>query len=155
MYAIDLRCVRCRSYNRRVFSSFALDQHAKSGYYYLSPIWAGILVWCNPIHLTGFGAPGARAFRMGAGRAVMNSVQCPTILIVDDEPGVRSLLKSCLSNNGFHVVGRENGREALEYIENSGHCIPDVVVTDVQMPEMDGVTLATWLVKKYPKSGSC
>ena len=59
-----------------------------------------------------------------------------TILIVDDEPNVRRLLRTILSNN-FNVVEAEDGKQAIE-IANSQK--PDVILMDMMMPKMDGLT---------------
>ena len=60
------------------------------------------------------------------------------VLIVDDAMFMRMMLKDILSKNGYEVVGEAaNGREAIEkYIELR----PDLVLLDITMPEMDGIT---------------
>ena len=68
-----------------------------------------------------------------------------TILIVDDEPNVRRLLRTILSNN-FNVVEAEDGKQAIE-IANSQK--PDVILMDMMMPKMDGLT-ACHLIKNNP-----
>jgi len=60
------------------------------------------------------------------------------ILLVDDSPSTRMLLEDKLGENGYTVCAAENGREALELLQVF---TPDVVITDVSMPEMDGFTL--------------
>ena len=68
-----------------------------------------------------------------------------TILIVDDEPNVRQLLRTILSSN-FNVVEAEDGKQAIE-IANSQK--PDVILMDMMMPKMDGLT-ACHLIKNNP-----
>lgn len=58
-----------------------------------------------------------------------------TILIVDDERRMVSLLQSYLMQEGFRVVTAYNGREALEVADREN---PDLVVLDIMMPEMNG-----------------
>lgn len=58
-----------------------------------------------------------------------------TILIVDDERRMVSLLKSYLEQEGYRVVTAYNGREALEAARKE---TPDLVVLDIMMPEMNG-----------------
>lgn len=60
------------------------------------------------------------------------------ILVVDDAMFMRMMLKEILSKNGYEVVGEAaNGREAIDkYIELR----PDLVLLDITMPEMDGIT---------------
>jgi two-component system, cell cycle sensor histidine kinase and response regulator CckA len=72
------------------------------------------------------------------------------VLVVDDDAGIRTLLNAYLSLNGCHVVEKQDGREALEHIEKTGCSGRDVIVTDIVMPGMDGVALATWALLKCP-----
>lgn len=68
------------------------------------------------------------------------------ILVVDDDPFVREMLTSILEASGYVVVTAENGREAVEsYIADPGI---DLIVSDVNMPEMDGIQLIKELRKK-------
>ena len=72
------------------------------------------------------------------------------IILVDDEEEVRKSIirKIDWTSVGFTVVGdAENGEEALEKIEGLE---PDVVLTDIRMPYMDGLTLAERIRQKYP-----
>jgi DNA-binding NtrC family response regulator len=64
------------------------------------------------------------------------------ILIVEDDADMRELLEEILSEAGFEVVLAANGRFALRHIEDGQEQI-DLVVTDVQMPEMKGDELLT------------
>lgn len=56
------------------------------------------------------------------------------ILIIDDERSIRLLLENFLSKN-YEVVCKPDGLEALEWLEEN---LPDLVICDVQMPNMDG-----------------
>lgn len=58
-----------------------------------------------------------------------------TILVVDDKPELRTLLKSYLDQEGFHVVTAGDGQEAL-YVAR--HEKPDLILLDLMMPEMSG-----------------
>ena len=58
-----------------------------------------------------------------------------TILVVDDEERLVSLLKSYLTQEGFRVLTAKNGREAL-FVARQGK--PDLIILDILMPEMDG-----------------
>jgi signal transduction histidine kinase len=73
-----------------------------------------------------------------------------TILLVDDEDGVRKLVSSILHNNGYTVIEARNGQEALTAYEKNAHKI-DLVVTDVVMPQMNGFELGQQLEKKNPE----
>jgi two-component system, NtrC family, response regulator HydG len=64
------------------------------------------------------------------------------ILVVDDEASARTVLERLLTAHGFRVIVATSGPEALHRAE---HEAPDVVVSDINMPEMDGLTLLTKL----------
>jgi len=71
------------------------------------------------------------------------------VLLVDDEPEVIEAVirKMDWQGIGFEVIGHaQNGEEALEMAESN---VPDVVMTDIKMPFMDGLTLARLLKEKY------
>jgi CheY-like chemotaxis protein len=59
----------------------------------------------------------------------------PLVLIVDDYGDARELLSELLSFRGFRVVGASTGQEALDLAEE---LVPDVVVMDLSLPDMDG-----------------
>jgi len=71
------------------------------------------------------------------------------VLIVDDEPNVRRLSRTILSKN-FDVVEAEDGRQAIE-IANTQQ--PDVILMDMMMPRMDGLT-SCHAIKKDPTTKS-
>ncbi|HEY4667114.1 MAG TPA: response regulator, partial [Anaerolineales bacterium] len=58
-----------------------------------------------------------------------------TILVVDDEPRLVSLVEAYLSQEGFKVLSAGDGRDALFLARQQK---PDLIVLDVMMPEMDG-----------------
>ncbi len=60
------------------------------------------------------------------------------VLIVDDDPVIRNSLKEILIKEGYAVYEAENGKEALEKINDIN---PDIVLADYLMPEMDGISL--------------
>ena len=72
-----------------------------------------------------------------------------TILLVEDEEGLRALNARGLSSRGYTVLEAGNGVEALEIIAKQGEV--DLVVSDVVMPEMDGPTLLKELRRRNPK----
>jgi two-component system, chemotaxis family, chemotaxis protein CheY len=73
------------------------------------------------------------------------------ILFVDDSPTMRASVTFCLRNAGYLVTEAENGLEALEKLNRmySSGQIPALILTDVNMPEMDGITFVT-KVKEGP-----
>ena len=67
-----------------------------------------------------------------------------TILLVDDEEGIRKVLSIALSDMGYEVHTAENGLEALRIFNDER---PSIVMTDIKMPEMDGIELLRRLKK--------
>ena len=70
-----------------------------------------------------------------------------SILLVDDEEGIRKVLGIALSDMGYHVRTAENGVEALRIFKDER---PPIVLTDIKMPEMDGIELLRRLKKVNP-----
>ncbi len=60
------------------------------------------------------------------------------LLLIDDDPNLILLVKDYLEFRGYNVVTAENGREALEILDDN---VPDMIICDVMMPEMDGYSL--------------
>ncbi|MBW2520316.1 MAG: sigma-54-dependent Fis family transcriptional regulator [Deltaproteobacteria bacterium] len=69
------------------------------------------------------------------------------ILLVDDEDGMRRLLSRVLSKEGYETTAVSNGAEALRHVANDRF---DLVVTDIKMPEMDGLALLRELKEFEP-----
>ena len=71
------------------------------------------------------------------------------ILVVDDEENARVALAKLLSQEGFLVESVANGYEALNYLRQQE---VNLIVTDINMPEMNGITFLKELNKSFPKS---
>lgn len=71
------------------------------------------------------------------------------ILVVDDEENARIGLSRLLSNEGFLVDSVSNGYEALNYLRQQE---VNLVISDINMPEMNGITFLKELNKNFPKS---
>jgi len=71
------------------------------------------------------------------------------ILVVDDEENARLGLSRLLAREGFHVDSVANGFEALDYLRQ--HEV-NLIVTDINMPEMNGITFLKELNKVHPLS---
>jgi two-component system, cell cycle sensor histidine kinase and response regulator CckA len=72
-----------------------------------------------------------------------------TILLVEDEEGLRSLNARGLRSRGYTVIEASNGVEALEVFDEKDGAV-DLVVSDVVMPEMDGPTLLRAMRQRNP-----
>ena len=70
-----------------------------------------------------------------------------SILLVDDEAGIRKVLGIILSDMGYRVITAQNGLEALSKFEDEK---PPIVLTDIKMPEMDGIELLRQVKLKRP-----
>lgn len=70
-----------------------------------------------------------------------------TILVVDDEQGMREFLTVLLEHQGYRIITASDGEQALELI---AHQSPDLVISDVRMPKMDGIGLLTGIQEKHP-----
>jgi DNA-binding response OmpR family regulator len=68
-----------------------------------------------------------------------------TILIVDDEPIVRDVVARYLENDGYDILEASDGDDARAQIEAGS---PSLVVLDVMLPGMDGLTLCRWIRKR-------
>ena len=75
----------------------------------------------------------------------------PTLLIVDDEPQLRMLFSDFLSGS-YNIYTAENGSDALSVLQQSSQTI-DCVLTDIQMPVMDGISLLKKIQELYPTIG--
>ncbi len=62
----------------------------------------------------------------------------PTVLIVEDEPEVRSLLEYTLAKEKFKILSAENGKKALELLEQN---VPDVITLDLMLPDIHGLEI--------------
>jgi two-component system, cell cycle sensor histidine kinase and response regulator CckA len=80
---------------------------------------------------------------LGAGRG-------ETILVVEDEQGVRHVVERLLANSGYNVLSAASGHEALELVERNVQRI-DLLLTDIVMPHMSGKELADTLMSTHPK----
>ena len=63
-------------------------------------------------------------------------IKLKTILIVDDEPDIRSMISFRLEHNNYKTLTAENGKQALEIAQKTS---PDLILLDTSMPIMDGL----------------
>lgn len=75
-------------------------------------------------------------------RAAAGEEKRPSILVVDDDHAFCETIARCLAQRGYDVTCADSGEVAAVAI---GETQPDVIVTDVQMPGMDGIDLINWL----------
>ena len=71
----------------------------------------------------------------------------PTLLIIDDEPLMTDLFRQTMTKRGFTVLTAADGPEGLRLASEEN---VDLVVTDMTMPKMDGLTVARQLLSDHP-----
>jgi CheY-like chemotaxis protein len=73
----------------------------------------------------------------------------PRLLIVDDEESMRTLVARAIAMDGHEIVTAADGAEALEILSNGQNAF-DLLLTDIQMPVMDGIALALTAARDLP-----
>jgi two-component system, cell cycle response regulator CpdR len=74
----------------------------------------------------------------------------PRVLIADDEASMRALVARAIAMDGHDTVTAQDGAEALEILTRDGGAF-DLLLTDIQMPIMDGIALALSVARDFPK----
>ena len=74
----------------------------------------------------------------------MNQEKIKKILVVDDESSITDLVYSILTEKGYEVTTAKDGKEGLKVFESVK---PDLVITDIVMPDMEGIEFMRSLVK--------
>ncbi len=72
-----------------------------------------------------------------------------TILLADDDAAVRDLVRRALASDGHSVHVTQDGLEALEQLSANGAAF-DILITDVEMPQLDGISLAEKALRMKP-----
>src|SRR5271155_5702371 len=72
----------------------------------------------------------------------VKNVQMENILVVDDEEAIREVVSTMLESKGYHCTAVSNGRAAQDQVKR---VTPDLVLSDMIMPEMDGIKLVDWI----------
>jgi two-component system chemotaxis response regulator CheY len=73
------------------------------------------------------------------------------VLVVDDEPSVRTIVRMILEKAGYDVLEADNGETAIEVL-NTGEnrLVLDVVICDIRMPKINGVQAIEYFQREYP-----
>jgi len=100
------------------------------------------------IHLPQVGEPAAKIAPRPADPEIPKGTE--TVLLVEDEDGVRELVSHILLKNGYKVLQAAQGEDALRMCENNPER-PDLLLTDVVLKSMNGGELAQLLMARYPK----
>ena len=81
-------------------------------------------------------------------RQALGTPRAATILVVDDMAGIRGFVRKVLTGAGYRVMEAENGIEALQQMNAS---VVDLVLTDLVMPEMEGLEVIRRVCKERPE----
>jgi two-component system cell cycle response regulator CpdR len=73
----------------------------------------------------------------------------PRVLIADDEDSMRSLVARAIAMDGHDTVTAQDGAEALDILTRENGAF-DLLLTDIQMPIMDGIALALSVARDFP-----
>jgi DNA-binding NarL/FixJ family response regulator len=87
---------------------------------------------------------------MAAPCALCHDLDVPTVLIVDDHPSFRASARAILEAEGFEVSGEAEDGEAA--IAAAGRLHPDVILLDVQLPDLDGFEVTRRLIADNGKT---
>jgi signal transduction histidine kinase/DNA-binding response OmpR family regulator len=96
-------------------------------------------------------APPVRATAAEAGRPVPTPLRGARILVVDDEPGLVTIVRQFMENSGAVVTIANGGRAALATLEMPGDRF-DAVITDLDMPDVDGWAVASAVKAHSPRT---
>ena len=74
------------------------------------------------------------------------------VLVVDDEPDVRKVVKMTLTKAGYDVIEAEDGEKAIEAIqEGENPLLLDVIISDIRMPKINGVEAINYFQQQWPR----
>lgn len=71
-----------------------------------------------------------------------------TLLVVEDEPNLLLGIRDILELDDYDVITAQNGQQALQLLQESGERLPDLIVSDIMMPHMDGIDFLREVRKK-------
>jgi len=73
------------------------------------------------------------------------------ILVVDDEPAVRKVMKLILEKAGYDVIDAEDGEQAVKVVKSGENPLMlDVILTDIRMPKMNGLEAIQYFQQEFP-----
>jgi two-component system chemotaxis response regulator CheY len=73
------------------------------------------------------------------------------VLVIDDEPDVRKVVRLTLEKAVYYVVEAEDGGQAIQVLNEGEHpMVLDVIITDIRMPRINGLEAMTYFQREYP-----
>jgi twitching motility two-component system response regulator PilG len=67
------------------------------------------------------------------------------VMIIDDSATVRKIVETCLAREGFEVKGFANGVEAIHWLTEPNSRLPEIIILDIMLPQIDGYEVARLL----------
>jgi CheY-like chemotaxis protein len=93
-------------------------------------------------------SPGAFLAAVPGGTSVARHQEYCSILVVEDDPSIRRLVKMVLQREGYHVETAADGAEAVMKLELSGY---DCIILDLMMPNLDGFSFMNTMAESDPE----
>ncbi len=73
------------------------------------------------------------------------------VLVIDDEPDIRKVIRLTLEKTGYDVVEAEDGEQAIRVINEGEHpMVIDIIITDIRMPKINGLEAIDYFQTEYP-----
>ncbi|MEX2491567.1 MAG: response regulator [Nitrospirales bacterium] len=73
------------------------------------------------------------------------------VLVVDDEQGIRKVVRMSLEKLGYYVIEAEDGQQAMTLLNEGEHpMVIDVIITDIRMPNINGIEAMEYFQREYP-----
>src|SRR5260370_2003450 len=94
-------------------------------------------------------SPAARYEQVRMASLAKDGCSMPRVLIADDEDSMRTLVARAIAMDGHATVTAEDGAEALEILSREPGAF-DLLLTDIQMPVIDGIALALTAARDFP-----
>jgi CheY-like chemotaxis protein len=74
------------------------------------------------------------------------------VLVVDDDPAIRKLIRLQLENVGYDILEAEDGKDAIDLLRSGENpMVIDLIITDLNIPKVDGFEVIAYCKKEYPE----
>ena len=97
-----------------------------------------IVLIVNPVQLANREVLGVGSIKVTSTAPVLKEEAVPLILVVDDSLTMRKVLSRTLEREGYEVITAKDGMDAIQVLQENS---PDIMLTDIEMPRMDGFEL--------------
>lgn len=97
-----------------------------------------IILIINPVQLANREVLGVGSIKVTSAAPVLEAEEAPLLLVVDDSLTMRKVLSRTLEREGYRVITAKDGMDAIQVLQEN---MPDIMLTDIEMPRMDGFEL--------------